>query len=550
MLINITHLEKTIGTNELYSNFSFSIEEDEKIALVGKNGVGKSTLINLISGADTDYSGLIEIKKDCRMVFTLQEHFLDDNVTALDYILKNVPNFLTLQNIIDTYPNFMGNDLNLISAYSEAIDSFSTLEYYAIEDKIIQTLQEFHIDFDKALSSMQTLSGGEKRFVELTKVMYANADIAFIDEPTNHMDYIGKEFFIDWMKKFPKALFIITHDRDVLMEMNNIIELKDKKIQSYRGNYDAYLEQNTLHTITKVKKYEDSLKELEKIHTQMILARVKKLSAKSDSGRMNAKVMEERFKKMYEVLKTSLDKPSFWIDQDSIEKFDKNIITSYEKYKDKSIVISKNKSGEHKQELLRVTNLSIGYSYPLFTPVTFILSHEDRVLLKGRNGAGKSSLVKSIIAKEKEISPIKIYTGHIKKSQKLIIGIYEQEISPKFLTMSLFDALLKTYEDANISINQEGIFKLMGTYLFKPQQDKDILIKNLSGGQKARFQIIRMLACNPNLLILDEPTNHLDLPSVEELEKYLINFPGAILYISHDSYFSSKMNPLVIPIVK
>jgi ATPase subunit of ABC transporter with duplicated ATPase domains len=533
MLINIDIKEKSIGNKILYEDLAFSINDNEKVGFIGRNGTGKTSLFKIIEGVDKDFSGTVDLKKNINIIITKQEYLNEEDITVIDYILNNIPRFIELKNIIDTYPETMGNDMDKIQIYTDAITDFSELGYYSIEDKIKNSLSSYKIDKEKYLMPLINLSGGEKRFVELVKVMYSNCDIALIDEPTNHMDDIGKTDFISWFKDTKHSIFVITHDRDVLNYVDKIIEIKDKKAFSFIGNYDAYLKQNSLQNITNIKTYEEAIKSGAYLKKQI-------QSIKKRGAHASTRVMYERVEREYKKIESSLEKPSIWIDKESIENSNQKVIDKYEKYKDKNIKLQNTTSKEEKRILIEVKNLSIGYSERLFSNINFSLSHGDRIRIKGKNGAGKTSLIKTIISTIFEEKPVaQIYEGEIKFNPKVVLGIYEQEIDLKYMKMTLSDAISNIYNEKKIEI--PNINKILKDYLFNPSQDRDLPIEYLSGGQKARFQIIKMLLENPNVLILDEPTNHLDLPSIEELEASLLEFNGAILYVSHDSYFVKKI---------
>lgn len=552
MLLRVANLNKQIGHKELFDSLSFILEEGTKTALIGRNGLGKSTLFKILNGEDKDFTGQIELKKNLKLVLTRQEHFFDDehgiavNKTVLDYILDDVPQYRELQQKIETYSSTLTDDES-IELYSDAVSDFSHLGYYDIEDKIILDLENFGVSMEKALGPLKVLSGGEKRFVELTRVMYSRADLALIDEPTNHMDYIGKENFIKWLKSTKQNVFVVTHDRDVLKYVDRILEIKDKKVASFTGNYDAYIKQNSLNTVSSITNYEVTQRKLELLEKQI------KQAAKKKAFGGAPKVLYEKLMREYTLLKEQVVKPSFWIDQSSKDQISDKVMESYEKYKDKNIKIRTHANSEHKKELLKVSDLSLGYTAPLFKNISFAVHHGDRLFIKGRNGAGKTSLTKAIIDKVNNddfMHGISIYSGEIKFNQYLRIGVYEQEIDPKYLSNTLFEGVMNLYNDQKLDITVNQVNGLLSQYLFNPIEDGKLRISHLSGGQKARFQLIKMLSNKPNLLILDEPTNHLDLPSVEELENSLGEYEGAILYISHDSYFINNMGGDVVEITR
>lgn len=238
----------------------------------------------------------------------------------------------------------------------------------------------------------------------------------------------------------------------------------------------------------------------------------------------------------------AIEKPTFWIDRESAGTLKKVASEHYEKYKAKNIVIRANKSVERERELLSVEAIQLSYNEtPLFSPVSFKLRHGDRLQLVGRNGVGKTTLVRAIIdaAAGKRASTYR--GGSIFTDRQLRLSVYEQEVGDKLLALTLQEAIEHIYHQLNLPFTNEKAMQLMSDYLFNPHQDGKLQVGLLSGGQKARLQIIKMLANNPNLLILDEPTNHLDLPSIEELENALNHYHGALLYVSHDSYFAKNI---------
>ena len=535
MLLSLSIEEKSIGSKLLLQNLSLTIGEGEKVAAIGRNGVGKTTLFNMVAGTDTDYVGLIEMRKGVRMIVTAQEHFGVEHLTALEYVLQSAPKYLELKAIIDDYPAKMGSDIELITVYSDALSEFGEYDYYDIEERILQALDDFGIDLERAFLPLASLSGGQKRFVELVRVRFAKADLILLDEPTNHMDSHGKDLFRKWVRSIKEqSLFIITHDRDVLKEMGKIVEIKDKKVRVFPGNYDAFLRQNSTTTLTQVSSYEESLKTLEKLRKQMLAAGARKAGASNSAP----KILEERLRREYNALKANLEKPSLWIDQESVEGMKEKTVTSYRKYKDRNIIIATKDLNEYSHTLLSVSGLSVGYGQPLFKDISFSLKHSERLFIEGRNGAGKSTLIKALLKPEAQA---KMFAGKVERSEKLRVGMYEQELDERYLKMTLGDAVIDVYHASGVFITDENLNKLLAGYLFDPMNDRKLLIESLSGGQKARFQLIKMFSNSPNLLVLDEPTNHLDLPSIEELEKALADYEGAIIAVSHDSYFVEKM---------
>jgi ATPase subunit of ABC transporter with duplicated ATPase domains len=536
-----------MGTKKLYTELDLTINPKERIGLVGRNGVGKSTLLGIMSGDDTDFTGLVEKRRGLVIVATAQEHRVPAEVTTLEYILGQLPEYAHLHHIITTYPETMGEDMDKIHAFTEALGRFDELGYYQIEEKVLRELEAFQITEALARGSFSTLSGGQKRLADLAKVTVANGDIALIDEPTNHMDYVAKETFIEWLQDTDMAVVVITHDRDVLAHVDRIVEIRDRDAISFNGDYEAYLKRNGETTMNAVEQYEYDQRTLVNLHKQVIEARRKKGMAGGPSA-TRFRIMEDRLQREYDELKSRLDKPSFWIDAEQLDTMQGKAVEKYDRYKAKNIRMNSGGAKDKSSRLLvSATKLSLGYSNPLFEDITFRLGVGDRLELKGRNGVGKSTIIKHILASAAGKKPSsQIYAGEIELDSKIVIGIYEQEIDEKYLKLPLGTAITRVHEDNNIPFNQQKLMQILSDYLFEPQLDGKLEIERLSGGQKARFQLIKMLSTNPNLLILDEPTNHLDLPSIEELEKMLSNYPGAVLYVSHDSYFTKNVGGEVV----
>lgn len=542
MLLSVNIQDKHFGDKVLYNNLSFALDKNEKIGLIGRNGVGKSTLFAMLAGNDTDFDGEIQKARGTIIVSTRQEHHGLSETPVVDYILSELPHYTELKTIIDTYPEIMGTSQTKMNKYSDALEQFSSLGYYTIEDSVLQQLETYQIDESKARGPLGKLSGGQKRFVELVKIAHANADLALIDEPTNHMDYVAKDAFVKWLKDVSGlTVLVITHDRDVLKIVDKVIDIREGQAYSYKGNYDAYLRQNSTSTVSAIQSYEVAQATIANLKKQIEYARRMKAGASTAGGKKNPFiVMEDRLTKQLEQLEAANPKPNFWIDRESVNQMHSKTAASYDKYKAKNIRISsvnaQNKGAQ--LPIIDVHDLSLGYTEPLFKNVSFQLPEAGRIRLHGRNGAGKTTLIKSIVATAHGTkSEAKAYAGYIDIRAKLTIGMYEQEIAAKHLDLPLELALERLYLDQGLSISGQRIRQLMGDYLFDPITDAKIPLNTLSGGQKARFQLIAMLSNNPQLLILDEPTNHLDLPSIEELENALHKYKGAIIFVSHDGYF-------------
>lgn len=255
MLVDVKITEKSFGGKALYDNLDILIDDSQKIGLIGRNGTGKSTLLNIIAGEDKDYDGHVQIKKGIYIVASRQEHHDHDHKKVIEYIIGDLPEYSKLKYILDTYPKDMADHPNKMQVYSDALDRFSQLGYFEVEGEIEEALAKYQVSLDKINGSLVELSGGQKRMVELVKVQRAKAHLALIDEPTNHMDYIAKDSFIDWMSQTQEAVMVITHDRDVLKQVNKIIEIRDGQANTFNGNYDDYLRINTNTIVSEVNQY-------------------------------------------------------------------------------------------------------------------------------------------------------------------------------------------------------------------------------------------------------------------------------------------------------
>lgn len=553
MIADIHITEKSFGAKNLMSNIRFSINDGEKIGIIGRNGIGKTTLFGILSGDDIDYSGEINFRRGAVITKTSQEHAnINSDQTVTEYILNGLPEFAKLDKIIREYPKIMGDNFRKISEYTEALQRFTDLGYFQISEKIKRELGNFQLNgYENTLFAK--LSGGQKRLAEIVKIMQSNAHLALIDEPTNHMDYLAKNQFIDWLKNAQESILVITHDRDVLREVDRIIELKDGFAANYPGNYDAYLKQNAQHTSTNMNDYENVQRQIENLKKRIQYARSKKASWGGTADKKNPFVVMEEHAKKDLVELEKIAKPSFWIDRESVSELTHKSAENYAKFKTKNIRMHGINTEESKSRrtLVSAKNLSLGYNSPLFSDVNFELRETTAIELRGRNGAGKTTLIKAILktfsGNELNENP-QLFAGELKVDKNMKVGVYQQEIDTKYFDLQLFDAIEKMYLDKKLDISRQKIMQLMSDYLFDPIGDAAIPVANLSGGQKARFQLIAMLAESPQLLILDEPTNHLDLPSIEELETALAKYSGAILYVSHDNYFRRKLGGEIIEI--
>ena len=549
MIADIHITEKSFGDKMLMKDVKFSVDDGEKVGVVGRNGVGKSTLFGILSGKDTDYTGEVIFRRGITVATTAQEHHGLGEQTVMTYILSGLPEYPELKKIIDEYPLTMGDNMRKIEEYTQALERFDQKGFYQVEEKIERELSNFQLDGfgDRKISS---LSGGQKRLVEIVKIMHSEAHLALIDEPTNHMDYVAKQQFIDWMNSQPhQAMLIITHDRDVLEQVDRIVEIKDGQAVSYRGNYDAYLKQNAQATTAGMNNFEQIEKRIVNLKQKVLdYQRLKEKSRNPGTIQKFKRLENEARAELAEL--SEMEKPTFWIDKESVGQLDYKSAERYGKFKSRNIRLSmKDASSRSQHVLVRAENVAVEIGERiLFEDVNIDLREGEAIEIRGRNGAGKTTLIRMILASGKSFDdgPI-LYSGDIFLDPQVRIGVYEQEIDERYLSDPLEKVIEKLYMSRDLSISDTKIRQLLADYLFT-DADRMTPLARLSGGQKARFQIIAMLANDPQLLVLDEPTNHLDLPSIEELETALAKYSGAILYVSHDNYFREKLGGKVVQI--
>lgn len=542
MLLQVAVSEKSFGVKQLYTNVKFTLESGEKVGLIGRNGIGKSTLFGIIAGEDNDYTGQIILRKGASLVSTAQEYDKVRDLTATEYILAGLPHYASLSRTLREFPLLENPTDKQIERYSAALDEFGERGYYNIQGEVEEELKKFQLDgvMDQPFKS---LSGGQKRLSEVIKIMHAKADLALIDEPTNFMDYVAKEQFINWLVAAPEAMLIITHDRDVLQHVDRIIEIKDGMSVSYKGNYDDYIRQNLHGTATAMQDYEQVEKRMKNLQQKVIDYKRLKEKARNPATIHQFKRLEENARAELDEL-SNKERPSFWIDRESLAQVGYKDADRYAKYQAKNIKVSmKGEKLRSERPLVQAIDLAVGYQAPILEHINFALRSGECLELRGRNGVGKSTLLKAILG----LAGPKIFAGEAHLDSQIRIGIYEQEEGGQYAGLTLKAAIEQIYLKRDLPISDTKIRQLLSNYLFT-EGDGNMLVDNLSGGQKARLQIIRMLANNPDLIILDEPTSHLDLPSIEELEQTLAGYAGAIIYISHDNYFRRKLGGTVLQV--
>lgn len=502
-ILKINELSKSYGEKILFKNISFVLKEGSKIGLVGKNGVGKSTLLKILSNSETADSGEI-IKKPNTKIGYLEQQPNYPNKTVnevLSLAYKEISETSDkMRKLEDMMSNNEGDLDSNIKLYGLLQEKFELLGGYDIEYKVSNILNGFNFTEEFCDKKFTELSGGQKTKVLLAKLLIESPQVILLDEPTNYLDLSSLEWLEKYIASFDGSIIVVSHDRYFLDKaVNQIIELTPDESQVYNGNYSYYIEEKEKRFLELQKNYNNQQKNIKKMQNQI------KWMQSTGSNVLKAKShqIESRLDKM-----DKIDKP---------------------KVDNRKIRLALSGKVAAKKRVLELDDVSKSFDRKLFEHVSGEIIGNDSVGIIGDNGVGKTTLLKCILSKEKPD------TGSIHIGDNLRVGFLDQESKFSDSEKTILDVYcLETGEDTSKARSQ--LAKLMFT-----QDDVYKKIKVLSGGEKKKLKLSILMSKNPDLLILDEPTNHLDLPSREELEEKLLDFDGSLLFVSHDRYFLNKM---------
>lgn len=515
MILSCNDIKKSFGVKNILSNISFNINEKDKVALVGVNGAGKSTLFKIIVGEISKDSGDINIPKNTKIGYFSQNLNLNENNSLFDELLTVFSQIINmefkLRELEQKMQIYKDEELNLIIKEYDKISTYlSENNSFDYNSRIKGVLKGLGFTEDDFYKEIKFLSGGQKTRVALGKILLEEPDILLLDEPTNHLDIKSIQWLENFLKSYSKALFIISHDRYFLNKIvNKVIELENTKSTIYNGNYSDYAEKKHIAREIMLKHYLNQQKEIKKQEEV-----IKKLRSYN----------REKFVKRAESREKLLDK------MEKIEKPD-NLPAQM-----RLSLYPKKESGN---DVLIVENLSKSFDFNLFNNISFDIKKGDKVALIGANGIGKTTLIKMIMEKTS------IDNGSIKLGSNVVIGYYDQEQQNLNLDKTIFDEISDSYPNLkNEEIrNALAVFVFTGDDVFKK-------ISTLSGGEKGRVALAKIMLSNANFLILDEPTNHLDMVSKEILEDALKNYTGTCIYISHDRFFINNTATKVMELTK
>ena len=503
MILSCNNITKTFGTDAILSDCSFHIEEREKAAIVGPNGAGKSTLLKIIMGRLPADDGTVTISKDKTLGYLAQHQNLSSDGTIYDELLSVKKDIIALEEKIreteQQMKNATGEQLDtLLDQYTKMNHQFELENGYAYQSEIVGVLKGLGFTEDDFSLPVNTLSGGQKTRVALGKLLLSKPDIILLDEPTNHLDMESIRWLENYLLGYNGSVIIVAHDRYFLDRIvTKIIEIENTHVTVFSGNYTAYADKKKILRNMQLKEYLNQQREIK--HQQEVITKLKQFNREKSIKRAESR------EKMLDKLEV-VDKPAEINDKMNIEL--------------NPSVISGN-------DVLSVSHLSKAFDdNTLFTDISFDIKRGERVALIGNNGTGKTTILKII----NDILPAD--SGEIKLGSKVTIGYYDQEHHVLDPDKTLFDELQDAYPD----LNNTQIRNTLAAFLFT-NDDVFKYIRDLSGGERGRVSLAKLMLSNANLLILDEPTNHLDIVSKEILENALNSYTGTILYVSHDRYF-------------
>ena len=515
MILSCNNITKTFGTDTILSDCSFHIEEREKAAIVGPNGAGKSTLLKIIMGRLPADDGTVTISKDKTLGYLAQHQNLSSDGTIYDELLSVKKDIIALEEKIreteQQMKNATGEQLDtLLDLYTKMNHQFELENGYAYQSEIVGVLKGLGFTEDDFSLPVSTLSGGQKTRVALGKLLLSKPDIILLDEPTNHLDMESIRWLENYLLGYNGSVIIVAHDRYFLDRIvTKIIEIENTHVTVFSGNYTAYADKKKILRNMQLKEYLNQQREIK--HQQEVITKLKQFNREKSIKRAESR------EKMLDKLEV-VDKPAEINDKMNIEL--------------NPSVISGN-------DVLSVSHLSKAFDdNTLFTDISFDIKRGERVALIGNNGTGKTTILKII----NDILPAD--SGEIKLGSKVTIGYYDQEHHVLDPDKTLFDELQDAYPD----LNNTQIRNTLAAFLFT-NDDVFKYIRDLSGGERGRVSLAKLMLSNANFLILDEPTNHLDMVSKEILENALNSYTGTVLYVSHDRYFINTTATRIIELV-
>ena len=505
MILQVSNINKYFNDNHILKDVSFHMNEYDKTALVGINGSGKTTLIRIIMNELDKDSGNISLNKGISVGYLPQNAIIDSDATIYEEVLKVKETLIsdeqTLRDMEKEMGDVKGCELEtLMEDYHKLEEAFDRAGGYRIASDISGTLKGLGFSEEEFGKPVNTLSGGQKTRVALSKLLVGTPDMIILDEPTNHLDMNSIIWLENYLLNYKGAVLIVSHDRYFLDRIvDHVVELDCGVCTSFTGNYSDYAAKKEIIRVSQLNAYLNQQRDIK--HQQEVIEKLRSFNREKSIKRADSRAH------MLEKIEL-IDKPT-------------------ENNNSMQIVLSPRiESGKN---VLDVTDLTKAYDHRLFTDINFSLRRGDHVAIIGDNGTGKTTILKIIN------NIVTADSGEIKLGTNVCIGYYDQEHHVLHDDKTIFEEISDDFPTlTNTEIrNMLAAFLFTGDDVFKP-------IHNLSGGEKGRVSLAKLMLSEANLLILDEPTNHLDITSKEILENALNNYTGTLLYVSHDRYFINR----------
>lgn len=506
-LLNLSNVSKSYISDVIFQNVSFLVEEKDKIGLVGVNGAGKTTLFRILTGQTDCDSGSIQKSKQTKIGYLEQHACEDSNRCVMDELLVVFQDLQEMEQAMERISwkieHESGDLHSLIMEQQKLHDDFAQRDGFTYKSRARAALLGLGFTEEEFNLPIKALSGGQRTRVALAKILLSDANLLLLDEPTNHLDINSCEWLEDFLKNYQGAVIVISHDRYFLDSVTSrTFEMENQKLTVYEGNYTTYLNLKAEYNKTAEREYEKKVKEIHRL--EGIIEQQRQWSQEH-----NYKTAESKQKQIDRIAKT-LEKPEV---------------------SPESIRFHFHTKAGGGFEVLAVRNLSKAFGNNLlFQDVNLDVRKGEHIFLLGANGCGKTTLLKIILGQIEQSG------GTVKIGQNIQVGYYDQTQSDINLEKTIFDEISDTYPKmTNTEIrNALALFLFRGDDVFKEN-------RNLSGGERARVSLLKLMLSNANFLLLDEPTNHLDIKSREALEEALSGYEGTLLVVSHDRYFINKM---------
>ena len=512
MLLNVSHIYKSFGEDNIIKDATFTVDEGSKVAIVGNNGTGKSTLLKIITGDLLADDGEVTLKKDATMGYLAQ--YQEDNygTNILDTVLNAREDLLSMEKRLAEMEEMMSSVEQsqmetFMENYHKLQHQFDLNGGYTFRSEAIGILKGLGFEGDDLNKSMNELSGGQKTRVSLGRLLAAAPDLLLLDEPINHLDLNSIMWLEGYLSSYKGAVIIVAHDRYFLDKIaDHVVDLSYGRTSVYTGNYTAFVEQKDIYMLTYERSYEKQQKEIE--HQKAVIEKLQSFNREKSIKRAESR------KKLLDKMDV-MDAP----DKDSAKM---RLTLEIEK--------------ESGKDVLDFSHVTKSYDDKnIFTDLSFEVHKGDRIAILGDNGTGKTTILKCING----LTPFE--TGEIKFGANVTVGYYDQE--QQGLTES--NTIFSEIHDAYPFLTETKVRNTLAAFMFT-EDDVFKRISELSGGERGRVSLAKLMLSKSNLLILDEPTNHLDMDSKERLEDALNEYDGTLLYVSHDRYFVNRTANIIL----